>query len=484
MMVDTAVSVPLSVSAARRRWLGLAVLLCGSFETVLDATIVQIAIPSIAGDLHAGAAALELLIAGYSLGYGVLLITGGRLGDMHGRKRIYLIGMAAFTLASALCGLAPDATTLVGARVLQGMTASLVLPQVLASIRIGFDGEERRRAFGVMGLVIGVAAASGQLVGGALIGGDVLGLGWRLVFLVNLPIGIVAVVTGLCVLDESRAAGAVRLDPAGVGLSTLGLACLLGALIGLHALGGVASLGLAAIALPVLALFAWHENRFEQKGHMPLLSIRLFRLPAFVIGILLVLVFYVTMNSFYMSLAVLLQFGYGNTALQAALIFTPISVVFAAASLLAPRLTRRHGIAVLRWGAMLNVLGYGALLLLMQFAADRPAILALMPALLVAGIGQGLILTPLLNVILGMLPETHAGMAAGAISTMQQLGGAFGVALMGLALFGSGETHGVMAAAAVLAGFGRAMVLQCAATLVTYALLRRFSRPRMAQPAL
>ncbi|HEY4164881.1 MAG TPA: MFS transporter, partial [Dongiaceae bacterium] len=345
-----------------------------------------------------------------------------------------------------------------------------------ASIRIGFDGEERRRAFGIMGLVIGVAAASGQLIGGALIGGDVLGLGWRLVFLVNLPIGIAAILLGLKFLEESRAVAAARLDPIGVVLSTLGLACLLGALIGLRNLGGGDALGLAAVAVLVLGLFVWHESRFEQNGQMPLLSIRLFRVPYFVTGILLVLVFYVTMNSFYMSLAVLLQFGYGKTPLEAALIFTPISVAFATASLLAPKLTRRHGTAVLRWGGILNVLGYGALLLLMYDAADHPAILALMPALLVAGIAQGLILTPLLNVILGMLPETHAGMAAGAISTMQQLGGAFGVALMGLALFGPSEGVGAVTAAAVLTGFGRAMVLQCAATLVTYALLRRFSR--------
>src|SRR5690242_309244 len=270
--------------ADRRHWLGLAVLLCGSFVTVLDAMIVQIAIPSIARGLHAGGAALELLIAGYSMGYGVLLITGGRLGDIHGRKRIFLIGMTAFTIASVLCGVAPNAIALVVARVVQGITASLVLPQVLASIRVGFNGDERRRAFGIMGLVIGIAAASGQLVGGLLIGSDLWSLGWRLVFLVNLPVGIAAVGLGLALIDESRVPSATRLVLRGVLLSALGLGFLLAVFIGLRPLGIGAAAIFMALAVPVLALFVTHESRFEQTGHAPLLSIRLFKVPFFVTG--------------------------------------------------------------------------------------------------------------------------------------------------------------------------------------------------------
>ncbi|HVY99665.1 MAG TPA: MFS transporter [Dongiaceae bacterium] len=474
MLVSEIASTP--VAAGRRHWLGLAVLLCGSFVTVLDAMIVQIAIPSIARGLHAGGAALELMIAGYSLGYGVLLVTGGRLGDIHGRKRTFLIGMAAFTVASVLCGVAPSAATLVVARVVQGMTASLVLPQVLASIRVGFNGDERRRAFGIMGLVIGIAAASGQLVGGFLIGSDLWGLGWRLVFLVNLPIGIAAVSFGLRWLDESRVSTAIRLDLRGVALSALGLGFLLAAFIGLRALGIGPAAILGVVALPILALFVTHETRFEQTGHAPLLSIRLFRVPYFVTGALLCFLFYASMAPYYFSFAVFLQFGTGRTPLEAAFVLTPISAAFALVSLLVPRLTQRYGRKVLNWGGMIYLAAFGVLAVLLFLMPARPSIVALMPVLLVIGAVQGAILTPLLNAILGMLPETHAGMASGVLATMQQLGVAFGVAIVGIILFGLHETGGVLPVAAATAGFGRAVLMECGVVVVIAVLLRRFAR--------
>jgi MFS family permease len=464
------------VAAGRRHWLGLAVLLCGSFVTVLDAMIVQIAIPSIARGLHAGGAALELLIAGYAVGYGVLLVTGGRLGDIHGRKRVFLIGMAAFTVASVLCGIAPNAVSLVAARVVQGITASLVLPQVLASIRVGFNGDERRRAFGIMGLVIGIAAASGQLIGGLLIGSDLWGLGWRLVFLVNLPVGIAAVGFGLGLLDESRVPSAARLDLRGALLSALGLGCLLAVFIGLRPLGLGAAALFMALAVPILALFVVHESRFERTGHAPLLSIRLLRVPFFVTGAVLAFLVYASMAPYYFSFAVFLQFGTGRTPLEAAYVLTPISAAFAIVSLVAPRLTHVHGRKVLHWGGLIYLAACIVLAVQLFSAQERPSILALMPALLTIGAAQGFILTPLVTAILGMLPETHAGMAAGVIATMQQLGVAFGVAIVGIILFGLHEAGGVLSPGAAAAGFGRAVLMECAVVSVIALLLRRFSR--------
>jgi EmrB/QacA subfamily drug resistance transporter len=479
-MLVSEIASPAAV-ANRRHWLGLAVLLCGSFVTVLDAMIVQIAIPSIARDLHAGGAALELLIAGYAVGYGVLLITGGRLGDIHGRKRMFLVGMTAFTIASVLCSVAPNAIALVIARIVQGITASLVLPQVLASIRVGFNGDERRRAFGIMGLVIGIAAASGQLIGGVLIGSDLWGLGWRLVFLVNLPVGIAAVAFGLSLLDESRVPSATKLDLRGVLLSALGLGCLLAVFIGLRPLGLAPAAILLVVALPILALFVAHETRFEQTGHAPLLSIRLIRVPFFVTGALLAFLVYAGMAPYYFSFAVFLQFGTGRTPLEAAYVLTPISAAFAIVSLIAPRLAHRHGRRVLQWGGLVYLAA--CIVLALQFftapgftTLGRPSILALMPALLVIGAAQGFILTPLVNTILGMLPETHAGMAAGVIATMQQLGVAFGVAIVGIILFGLHETGGVLSPEAATAGFERALLMECAVVAATALLLRRFSR--------
>jgi MFS family permease len=471
--IETAVSIP--ETAARRRRLGLGVLLAGSFMTVLDAMIVQLALPSIARDFQAGGAAIELIVAGYSLAYGVLLVTGGRLGDMYGRKRIYLIGMAAFTLASILCGLAPNAALLVAARVLQGATASLVLPQVLASIRVGYDGDERRRAFGLMGLVMGAASALGQLAGGVLISGDVFGLGWRLVFLVNLPIGILAVLAGMRWLDESRAPVRAKLDPLGILLSTAGLACLLGALVGLHHLGlGFASL-LALASLPLFLWFGRHESRFEENGALPLLSIRLLKLPAFIYGALAVMVFYASCSSYYVSFAVFLQFGEGLTPFHAGLLFTPIAGIFAAASILAPRLIGRFGNAVLRVSAILYAIGYAVVWLTLLDAGTTPNLWLLIPIMLVIAAVQGFIMTPLLNVVLGALPATHAGMAGGSIATMQQVGNALGIAVIGLVLFAaaSGEAIGALHPAEAVLGFGRAVLLEFFAAVIVYGLLRR-----------
>jgi MFS family permease len=379
-------------------------------------------------------------------------------------------------MASVLCGAAPSAVALVIARIAQGITASLVLPQVLASIRVGFNGDERRRAFGIMGLVIGIAAASGQLIGGLLIGSDLWGLGWRLVFLVNLPVGIAAVAFGLGLLDESRVPGTTRLDLRGVLLSALGLGCLLAVFIGLRPLGLAPAAILLALAVPILALFVAHEARFEQTGHAPLLSIRLVRVPFFVTGALLAFLVYAGMAPYYFSFAVFLQFGTGRTPLEAATVLTPISAAFAVVSLLAPRLAHQHGRQVLQWGGVVYLAA--CIVLAVQFfaAAGQPSIAALMPALLTVGAAQGFILTPLVNAILGMLPETHAGMAAGVIATMQQLGVAFGVAIVGIILFGFHEAGGVLSPAAATAGFERAVLMECAVVAVTALLLRRFSR--------
>jgi EmrB/QacA subfamily drug resistance transporter len=461
--------------AQRRRWLGLGVLLAGSFMTVLDALIVQMALPSIARDLGAGSAAIELVIAGYSLAYGVLLVTGGRLGDMFGRKRVYLIGMAAFTLASILCGLAPSAPLLVAARVLQGATASLVLPQVLASIRIGFDGDERRRAFGLMGLAMGAASALGQLAGGALISSDLFGLGWRLVFLVNLPIGILAVLAGIYWLDESRAPKGAKLDPIGILLSTAALACLLGGLVGLHHLGLVQAGLLALVSVPLFTWFGRHEARFEERGAMPLLSIRLLRLPLFILGALTVLVFYASCNSYYVSLAVFLQFGAGLTPFHAGVLFTPIAAIFAATSILAPRLTGRYGTLVLRVSALVYAIGYAVVWLIVARSGAEPSLWLLMPIMVVIAAVQGFIMTPLLNVVLSALPESHAGMAGGSIATMQQVGNALGIAVIGLVLFAaaSGGAVGALHPTEAVTGFGHAVLLEFFAAVAVYALLRR-----------
>jgi MFS family permease len=305
--IDTAASSACAAEPASTvepgRWSALAVLLLGSFVTVLDVFIVHVAIPSMARDLAASAASIELVVAGYGTSYGVLLVTGGRLGDRFGRKRLFLTGMAAFTLASTLCGLAPSAAALVAARILQGATAALLFPQVLAMIRVGFAGDERRRAFGYMGLVLGLAAIAGQFLGGLLVESNLWGLGWRVVFLMNLPVGLFAIAAGLRKLPESRASGATRLDLAGIVLATAGLVLLLAPLVaGREAGWPLWTLASLAAAPIVLTLFVFHEMRLERRGLPPLLAMRLLR-GGFALGIVLVLIYYSTLNAFFLAIS-------------------------------------------------------------------------------------------------------------------------------------------------------------------------------------
>ncbi len=206
-----------------RRWLALAVVVSASFMAIFDQFVVNVAIPTMQRDLHASFAQIQFVIAGYALAYAVTLITGGRLGDIYGRKRLFMLGMAGFTLASALCGLAPGPELLVGARLVQGFGAALMSPQVLSIIQVTFPPEERSKALGVYGAVIGIASLAGQALGGFLIRADLFGLGWRIVFLINLPIGGAALIAARALVPETRSAAATRLDLGGVAIVTAGL---------------------------------------------------------------------------------------------------------------------------------------------------------------------------------------------------------------------------------------------------------------------
>ncbi|KLJ01129.1 MFS transporter, partial [Luteimonas sp. FCS-9] len=215
-----------AAAPARPPWRGLAVLLLAGFVTIFDLFVVNVAIPSMQATLGASLAQLGLVVAGYELAFGVLLIAGGRLGDRHGRRRLFVVGMAGFALASALCGLAPDAGSLIAARVLQGLAAALLFPQVYASIRVHFEGDAARRAFGLLGMTLGLAAIAGQVLGGWLVHADIGRLGWRTIFLINVPIGLLAIGMARFV-PESHAPQRPALDWGGVALASAGLGLLL-----------------------------------------------------------------------------------------------------------------------------------------------------------------------------------------------------------------------------------------------------------------
>lgn len=413
-------------------WLGLSVLLLAGFVTIFDLFVVNVAIPSMQAGLGASFAQIGFIVAGYELAFGVLLITGGRLGDLFGRRRLFVVGMAGFTLASALCGLAPSADFLIGARVLQGLAAALLFPQVYASIRVNFEGDDSRRAFGLLGMTLGLAAIAGQVLGGWLVQADLFGLSWRSIFLINVPIGLFAIAVARCI-PESRAPQRPTLDCTGVALVSAGLALLLVPLIEGPGQGwptwSLVSLGMALV---LLALFYRQQEQRRLAGGLPLVDMQLLAQRRFALGALLVLLVYSTSSSFFLCFALLVQTGLGLDPFVAGSIFAPCSVGFILASLAAPRLVARWGTRAIVAGALVYAVSLGLLIAQVHVEGAHVVPMRLIPVLIVVGAGQGFIMTPLLNLVLGFVDEARAGMAAGVISTVQQVGAALGVAVVGI----------------------------------------------------
>lgn len=463
--------------------LALGILLLGGFITVFDLFVVNIAIPSIQADLGASFADIGFVIAGYEVAFGVLLIAGGRLGDRHGRRRLFALGMAGFAVTSFLCGIAPDATSLIVARLLQGATGALLFPQVYALLRVLYDEAGRRRAFGRLGMTLGLAAIAGQVVGGLIVESDLFGLGWRMVFLINLPIGLVAAWSAR-IIPESRVADALRVDWAGIGLAAAGLLLLLLPLLEGSRLGWPAWTWISIVASVVLlALFLGWERRVAGRGGDPAVDLTLFRNVAFSIGSVVVLLIYSTATSLFLCFALLTQSGLGLSPFEAGALFAPASIGFVAASLLAPRLVARFGNATIAVGALIYAAGICWLIAIAVGVDGRAGTLALLPPLVIFGFGQGLSMTPLLNLVIGSIAERHAGMAAGFISTMQQVGGAFGVSVVGIffvRILDREAGAGLSEARRYADAFSGAMIYNVVAILVAAALIAVLVRIRRA----
>jgi EmrB/QacA subfamily drug resistance transporter len=426
-----------AAAPGRGRWLGLTVVLSAAFMQLIDISIVNVAIPSIQRELGASYGQVQLVVALYQLAFGALLITGGRLGDIVGRKRMFMLGMAGFTVASLACGLAPSPGWLIAARVAQGLTSALLFPQVFSLVQAEFAPAERATAFGIAGAVIGAATIAGPLLGGVLIQADVAGLGWRPIFLVNVPIGIVALVAASRWLHESRGSGRTRLDLAGVAVVTPGLLLLVYPLVQGRAEGWPAwAFASLAAAVGVLAGFAWLERRVAARGGVPLVVPELFADRAFRVGILVSFVFFLGVPAFFLTFTVHLQVGLGFSALGAGLATLPFAVGSATASAASVRLAPRFGRPVLQVGSGLMVVGMLALIATIHLADLDLRSYQLAPALLVAGLGMGLVVAPLIDTVLAGIHGGAHGSASGVLSTMQQVGGAVGVALIGVAFFG------------------------------------------------
>ncbi|WP_106400857.1 MFS transporter [Actinocorallia populi] len=407
----------------------LPVVLTGVFITILDFFIVNVAVPPIQDDLHASDSAVQWIVAGYGLAYGSGLILGGRLGDVFGRRRMFAAGMALFTLASAACGLVPDAGALVAARVAQGAAAALLAPQVLAILRTAYSGAAQVRAVNAYALTMGLAAVLGQLIGGLLIRADLFGAGWRACFLINLPIGLAALAMTRRAVPESRQDGAGRVDLGGAVLVTLALAAVLLPLIEGREQGWPWWTW-ASFAVAGLLLLGYAGRRHAS----PLIDLALFRERAFTAGLLTQLAFTMGMAAYFLIFALYVQEGRGMDALQAGLVFTPIGAGYLAASSFAPRLAARFGRQAIAFGGLTRVAGLALILL----AVHREAPIGwLVPALALDGIGMGLALAPIMGTVLARVSPRHAGAAAGLLSTTQQVGGALGVGIAGIVFYGA-----------------------------------------------
>src|SRR3954447_7227108 len=443
-------------------WLALTILMAGTFMFVLDFFVVNVAIPSTQRDLHASAGEIQLIVATYAIALASGLIVGGRLGALFGRRRMFVVGLALFTAASAVCGEAPNAEVLIAGRIAQGLGAALFSPQILSIVGTAYEGAARERAITLYGLVLGLGAVSGQLIGGLLIDIDPLGLDWRSCYLVNVPIGIVALVLAPRAIDESRAAGGRSLDLRGTLLVTAALVAVVLPLVEGRQEGWPAwtwaTLGGAVL---LLVAFAVHERRLASRGGSPLVHPRLFESRSFTVGLLGTMTFYAGMASFFLVLALYLQDGRGLDPLESGLVFTPLACGYLGASVLAQRLGPGRGRTVLGAGGLVRAVGLAGLAMTVGVIGVGASPVALIPALVVDGIGMGLLTAPLISVVLADMQPAHAGAASGVLSTTNQVGNTIGVALVGVLFYGALGPDGDYAGAfreAVLAILGVSLV--------------------------
>jgi EmrB/QacA subfamily drug resistance transporter len=417
-------------------WGPVLVLLTGTFIAVLDFFIVNVAVPSIQRDLHASPADIEWIVAGFAVTYGSGLIIGGRLGDIYGRRRLFVTGLMLFMFSSALCAAAPDIGVLITGRLIQGASAALLSPQILAVIRTTFPGPLQLRAFNAYGVTMGLAAVFAQLIGGLLIEADPDGLAWRSCFLINIPIGAAVLALAPKYVPESRAPGRPRLDIGGMLLIALALTAIALPLIEGRQLGwpdwSWASLG---ASVPLLGLFASYERGLSRRGGSPLVDMALFRERAFSAGLGAQLVFWTGQASYFLVLALYLQFGRGLGPLGAGLVFTAIGAGYMATSTTARFVAAKVGRQVIALGGVLRIAGLLLLVLALAWTGDGGNIGWLLPALVIDGAGQGLAVAPLATTVLSRVTPQQAGAASGVLTTGIQAGNALGVAIVGVIFY-------------------------------------------------
>jgi EmrB/QacA subfamily drug resistance transporter len=467
--MSLAVSV-LDAKQDHRRWWVLAIVVAAQFMFVVDAFVVNVAIPAIRAELHATIAETQGAIVVYQIAFATLIITGGRLGDIRGARPVFLYGLFGFTIASLWCGCAHSGNELVASRAMQGAAAALMIPQVLASIHRLFPDAERGRAFGIYGFTLGFGAAVGLALGGWLLSLDLAGLGWRTIFFVNVPIGVVLLTATWRLMPAMPGKPGARLDLIGAAVLLIALLCVLGPLVLGADLGWPAWL-FAVMAGGVLSLvLMWPLERWVERHRngLPLVHLDTLRDRGFATSLAAVFFFTFANLSFYLVMTLYLQLGLGLPALQAGSIVLPLAVAFALMSRIAGPRAQRLGNTALIQGCGVQLAGL--LLLGAAIAVGRTAPAMLAAVLIVFGIGQAMVMAPLYGLVLKQVPAAHAGSGGGVVSTVQQIGNASGVALVG-ALY-----YAVQAAQSARLAILASLTALAMAIAVTAVLLRVLDR--------
>jgi MFS family permease len=417
------------------RWWVLAIVVAAQFMFGVDAFVVNVAIPTIAIELHASPAQIEAVIAVYLIAYATLVITGGRLGDIYGIRNVFLAGVFGFTLTSLWCGLAQTGPELIVARLAQGATAALMVPQVLATLHLLFSDASRGRAFGIYGVVLGLAGAAGFLLGGVLVTADLAGLGWRAVFFVNLPFGLIIMAAAWRIMPSVPRRAGTRLDVPGAIVLFTGLLCLIGPLLFGHDVQWAPWIWLVmAGGTVIVAAFLRLERAVASGGGMPLIDLALLSDAAFMRGLYATFLFFFANLSFYLVMTMFMQRGLHIPPLQAGMVFVPLALAFVIASRHSSARARHRGTRVLIEGCALQVAGLAMLVLTVAWV-EAPAALLLALVLVVFGYGQGLVMAPLSSAVLSTVKPASAGSGAGMYGTTTQIANAAGVAAIGAVFF-------------------------------------------------
>jgi len=426
-------------SVARTTWFALAVLMTGSFMALLDTTIVNVAIPTIRADLNASEATLSWIISGYALAFGLMLIPAGRAGDRYGHKWIFIVGLSIFTLSSFACGRSQTSTQIVAARVVQGLGGGIFYTSITALIQLMFMPHQRGKAFGYLAAVIGFATALGPLVGGLIIEYAGTHNGWRLIFDVNVPIGIVAIVAAFRLLPGGHKADRLAVDPIGLILLTAGLVALLVPLIMGQDRGWPfwTFVSLAG-SLGLIVLFAYWELRLTRGGGTPLVPPRLFAYWSFTGGSLLAMVYFAAFTGIFFAFALLWQVGLGHSALQSGLLVMPWAIGSIVGASQSDKLAKRYGRASLTAGVGIVAVALAAVFLILNLVApvDLTRWYFTLP-FFAGGVGSGMFIAPNARFIVATVDREDAGAASGVLGTMQRIGSAIGIAVIGSVLFGT-----------------------------------------------